>query len=125
MCYRWLHWCTIGVVLDARTGKKQRITITIGDDELVLAKASGEPVSSYIQRLIREDSQPDTLTLPLKPGLGALMESSGVLREPARTRLHDALHRVIVEQIDTTLLDSRAKLMAITDDAIAAAMSKK
>ena len=42
--------------MDAGAGKKQRITITIGDDELTLAKASGEPVSSYIQRLIREDS---------------------------------------------------------------------
>lgn len=111
--------------MDAGTGKKQRITITIGDEELLLAKASGEPTSSYIQRLIREDSQPDTLRLPLKPGVGALMESAGVLREPALSRLHDALHRVIVEQIDATLLDSRAKLMAITDDAIAAAMAKK
>ncbi len=111
--------------MDPTSTKKQRITITIGDEELTLAKSSGEPVSSYIQRLIREDSQPDVLRVPLPPGLGALMESSGVLRDAARKKLHDALHRVMVEHVDSTLLDSRAKLMAITDDAIAAALSKK
>ncbi len=111
--------------MEPASTKKQRITITIGDDELVMAKSSGEPVSSYIQRLIREDSQPDVLRVPLPEGLGALMESSGVLRDRARGRLFDALHKVMVEHVDATLLDSRAKLMAITDDAIAAAMAKK
>jgi hypothetical protein len=111
--------------VEEATGKKQRITITIGDEELALAKASGEPVSSYIQRLIREDSQPDILRVPLRPGLGALMESSGVLRDGARARLYEALHTVMVQQVDATLLDSRARLMAITDDAIAMAMAKK
>jgi hypothetical protein len=111
--------------VDLTGGKKQRITITIGDDELTMAKASGEPVSSYIQRLIREDAQADVLRVPLPPGLGALMESSGVLREGARGRLYDSLHKVMVSHVDSTLLDSRAKLMAISDDAIAAAMSKK
>lgn len=105
--------------------KKQRITITIGDEELALAKSSGEPVSSYIQRLIREDCEPDTLRVPLPPGLGALMESSGVLRDAARVRLCEALHKVMVEHVDSTLLDSRARLMAITDDAIAAALGRK
>ncbi len=111
--------------MDLNGGKKQRITITIGDDELTLAKASGEPVSSYIQRLIREDSEADVLRVPLPEGLGALMESSGVMRPGARERLFDALHKVMVSHVDSTLLDSRAKLMAISDDAIAAAMAKK
>jgi hypothetical protein len=110
---------------DAGSGKKQRITITIGDEELSLAKASGEPVSSYIQRLIREDAESDAMRVPLPPGLGGLMESSGVLREGARQRLHEALHQVIVSHIDSTLMDSRAKLMAISDDAIAAALAKR
>lgn len=111
--------------MDLANSKKQRITITIGDEELALAKTVGEPVSSYIQRLIREDAQPDVLRVPLPPGLGSLMESSGVLRDGARDRLYEALHRVMVEHVDSTLLDSRARLLAITDDAIAAALAKK
>lgn len=103
------------------TGHKKRITITISDEELAAARASGETVSGYIGRLIREAGDRDTLHLPLPDGLGRLLESSGVLSDAGRQRLFDHLVQVVVRHVDDTLLDSRAKLMAITDEAILAA----
>ena len=106
-------------------GLKKRITITISDEELAAARASGETVSGYIGRLIREAGDRDTLHLPLPDGLGRLLESSGVLSGPSRERLNDHLVQVVVRHVDDTLLDSRAKLMAITDEAIMAASKSR
>ncbi len=106
-------------------GHKKRITITISDEELAIARASGETVSGYIGRLIREAGDRDTLHLPLPDGLGRLLESSGVLDDASRARLFDHLVQVVVRHVDETLLNSRAKLMAITDEAIMAASKSR
>jgi len=111
--------------VDTSNNNKKRITITISDEELAIARDSGESVSGYIGRLIRADAQGDVLSVPLPDGLHRILMSSGLMDGSARTRLFDDLVKVVVKHIDSTLLDSRAKLMAISGDAILAHKAKQ
>ncbi len=92
---------------------KVRINITIGEQELALARASGESVSGYIRRLIREDNEGQGLMLPIAPELLRILRGSGVLEGPRYQLLMRDLTEVIADHADRALMASRESLKAV------------
>jgi len=95
------------------TDPKVRINITIGEQELALARDSGESVSGYIRRLIREDNEGQALRLPVPPELMRILRGSGVLEGPRYQLLLQELTAVIAEHADRALMASRESLKAV------------
>ena len=92
---------------------KVRINITIGEQELQLARDSGESVSGYIRRLIREDNEGQALKLPVAPELMRILRGSGVLEGPRYELLVRELTGVIADHADRALMASRESLRAV------------
>jgi len=97
-------------------GNKRRVNITIGDVELGLAKASGETVSGYISRLIREDNDTSSIRVPIPEEVVAVLNHSGVLDGPRGPFVRAEIASVILRHADEALLDSRERIKAVLTD---------
>ncbi|GEM_PF-3537719 len=95
---------------------KKRVNITIGDTELSLAKASGESVSGYISRLIREDNDGASLRVPIPSEVATVLDQSGVLSGPRGAQLRGEIAALILQHADAALLDSRQRIKAVLVD---------
>lgn len=100
----------------ADNGHKKRVNITIGDSELALAKASGETVSGYISRLIREDNDGPSLRVPIPGGVADVLRNSGVLDGPRGAQLRQEVAALVLRHADEALLDSRQRIKAVLVD---------
>ncbi len=98
------------------SSNKKRVNITIGDHELSLAKASGETVSGYISRLIREDNDAASLRVPIPTNLVPVLDQSGVLKGERGAALRADVAAVILRHADEALLDSRQRIKAVLID---------
>ena len=92
---------------------KVRINITIGEEELQMARESGESVSGYIRRLIREDAGGAYVKVPMPPAIHRIVAASGVLEGDRAQLLLQALTRVLAEHADAALMASRESLKAV------------
>jgi hypothetical protein len=99
----------------ADSSNKRRVNISIGDAELAMAKASGETVSGYITRLIREDNG-GGLRVPLPDEVSAVLHQSGVLDGPRAPYLRSEIAALILRHADEALLDSRNRIKAVLID---------
>jgi hypothetical protein len=98
------------------SGNKRRVNITIGDHELGLAKASGETVSGYISRLIREDNETSSIRVPIPEQVVGVLAHSGVLDGHRGPYLRAEIANIILRHADDALLDSRQRIKAVLTD---------
>ena len=94
----------------------KRINITIDESELAAAQASGESVSGYIRRLIREDAEPTIIKLGIEPNLADALGRSGMLKNLESPVLRARISNAIVAWADEELLRSRERIRAISID---------
>jgi len=94
----------------------KRINITIEEAELTAAQASGESVSGYIRRLIREDAEPSLIKLRIEPKLADALDRSGMLKDLDSPNLRGRISNAIVTWADEELLRSRDRIRAISID---------
>lgn len=94
----------------------KRINITIDEGELDLARNSGETVSGYIRRLIRQDNRPGLVKLEVPPELYTVLDRSGVLHDLSSPELQTRILRVLVDYADEALQNSRQRLKAVALD---------
>jgi hypothetical protein len=95
---------------------KRRVNITIGDAELAMAKASGESVSGYITRLIREDNDGAALRVPMPDAVAMVLRQSGVMEGPRAGILRAEVAALVLRHADEALLDSRQRIKAVLID---------
>lgn len=101
--------------MSGQDGKK-RINITIGPAELARARQSGETVSGYIGRLIREDADAGGLRVELTAEVEEILHGSGVLDGPRRAQLMADVTALILRHADQALSDSRYRIQALMED---------
>ncbi len=94
----------------------KRINITIEEAELASAQASGETVSGYIRRLIREEADPCIIKLEITPQLADALDRSGMLEHLKSPALKARVAQTLVEWADEELLRSRERIKAISID---------
>jgi hypothetical protein len=94
----------------------KRINITIDESELTAAQASGESVSGYIRRLIREDAEPTLIKLQIEPKLAEALGRSGMLKDLQSVALRGRISSTIVAWADEELLRSHERIRAISLD---------